>query len=653
MKHEHHHHHMMVQDFKKRFWISLVLTVPVVLLSPFIQGLLGIGDSLRFSGSLYVSFALGAVLYVYGGKPFLQGMVREVKHKNPGMMTLIAMAISVAFLYSSAVVFGLPGKVFFWELATLIVVMLLGHWLEMKSTMKASRAVEELSSLLPGTAHRLQGEDLEDVSADQLEPGDVILVRPGEKVPADGKIIEGNSSLNESLLTGESMPVRKNRDDSVVGGSVNQSGVLKVRIEKTGEDLYLSRVIDMVQHAQSKRTRVQNFADRAAFALFVVAVSAGTISLLVWWGLLGREFSWALERSVTVMVIACPHALGLAIPLVNARYTALSAKSGYLIRNRGAFEQSRNIDTVMFDKTGTLTRGRFELTDVIPVQQGLSMRKVLSLAAAVEKNSQHEIARAIESKNKSVKPARDFEVLKGKGVRGVVGKARVEVLNVKELDKRNLARDVSLKLETLLNEGKTVSAVLQEGRLAGLIALSDSLRKGAKQTVNTLRGMGMRTVLITGDHQDVAENVARDLNIDEVYASVMPGDKSAKVKELQQDGSIVAMVGDGINDAPALSQADMGIAMGSGTDVAGESADVVMVHNNPGGILKIIEFSGRVRRKMLENLGWAAGYNVIAIPLAAGILIPAGIILNPAVGAALMSLSTVVVALNARKLSFA
>ncbi|WP_270179799.1 heavy metal translocating P-type ATPase [Alkalihalobacillus sp. CinArs1] len=648
--HDHTSHHAhMVEDFKKRFYISLVITIPVLILSPMLQDFANI--DLRFTGDLYILFALSTFIFFYGGWPFLTGAWSELKEKNPGMMTLIALAIVVAYGYSSLTVFGLSGKNFFWELATLIDIMLLGHWIEMKSVMGASKALEELVKLMPSEAHRIEEDGgIKDVPTTELQEGDHVLIKPGEKVPVDGEIIKGKSSIDESMLTGESVPVEKSKEDSVIGASINGEGSLTVKVEKTGEDSYLSQVVTMVKDAQASKSKTQNFSDRAAKWLFYLALGAGFTTLFVWL-LLGYDFVYALERMVTVMVIACPHALGLAAPLVVARSTALSAKQGLLIRNRTSFESARQIDAVVFDKTGTLTEGRFGVTEVIP--ETMSEDEVIQLAASVEMESEHPIARGIvEETNKrslSVKEVEDFQSITGKGLEGTVEGKKVMVvspgyMNDEGIDYRNET------FTELSEQGKTVVFVLVDGKLEAMIALADIIRESAKNAIHQLKKINVSSMMLTGDNQQVANWVAEQLELNDVYAEVLPHEKAEQIKKVKEKGLKVAMTGDGVNDAPALANADLGIAIGAGTDVAMETADIVLVKSNPEDVVSIINLSKATYRKMIQNLWWAAGYNIIAIPLAAGVLYPIGIVLSPAVGAVLMSLSTIIVAINAKLL---
>ncbi|MBD3217797.1 MAG: cadmium-translocating P-type ATPase [candidate division Zixibacteria bacterium] len=646
--HDHKSHHAhMAEDFKRRFWISLVLTIPIIILSPMIQGFVGLKDQLAFTGDSYIHFIFATAVFVYGGFPFLKGLVNELREKQPGMMTLIALAILVAYVYSSAVVFGLEGRTFFWELATLIVVMLLGHWIEMRSIMGASKALDELAKLIPSEAHKLKDDgSTEDVPVSELKEGDKVIIKPGEKVPVDGKIVEGSTSIDESLVTGESEPVSKEEGDDVVGGSVNGDGSITVEIEKTGKDSYLSQVMDMVESAQASKSKSQNLADKAAMWLTFIAIGAGTITLVLWLTAFGREFVFALGRMVTVMVITCPHALGLAIPLVIAVSTAMSAKNGLLIRNRVPFESARNIDAIIFDKTGTLTKGSFELSEVLVLDDNMSEEEILMYAASVEARSEHPIAKAITDVSDEKKDADSFEAIKGKGAAAKVDGKNVKVVSPGYLEENNI--EIDEKARDFAKKGKTITYVLIDDGVKGAISLEDPVREESKEAIEKLKKMNVKTLMITGDNEHVAKRVAEQIGIDDFFAGVLPDKKAEKIKEVQSDGYTTAMVGDGVNDAPALAQADVGIAIGAGTDVAMETADIVLVKSNPLDVVKIIAYSQATYKKMIQNLIWATGYNAVAIPLAAGALYSFGILLNPAVGALLMSLSTVIVAINAK-----
>jgi len=642
-------HQKMLEDFKKRFKISLVITVPILVLSPLIQNFLGY--SLDFPGSKYVLFLLSTVIFFYGGWPFLSGMKNELADKNPGMMTLIALAISVAYFYSTAVVFGLEGRFFFWELATLIDIMLLGHWIEMRSVMGASRALEELAKLMPDTAHKLVDGEIQDTQIKEIEKGDKVLIKPGEKVPADGIIFEGNSYINESMLTGESEPVKKEVDDEVIGGSVNGDSSIKINIEKAGDDSYLSQVIKMVKESQAAKSKTQGFADKAAFWLTLIAITAGVTTFAVWYGIRG-DLAFAIERMATVMVITCPHALGLAIPLVVAVSTTLSAQNGLLIRNRTAFENARKIDTVLFDKTGTLTEGEFGVEAVESFVDEYSKEEILQKAASLEQESEHPIAagivkRAKEDEVELIK-VDDFEIIKGKGVIG-----KIDGRDFKAVSPGYL-KEMEIEIpDSALKEGPfTEIFILEAGNLIGMIRLGDQIRESSYEAVQKLKDRGIKVIMLTGDNQKTAEYVSNELGLTDYFAEILPDEKQKKVEELQAEGAFVAMTGDGVNDAPALAKADIGIAIGSGTDVAAETADIILVESDPLDVLKLIEFGTLTYKKMIQNLFWATGYNAFAIPLAAGVLAGVGIMISPAVGAVLMSMSTVIVAINAKMLKF-
>jgi len=646
------HHGHMVEDFKRRFWRSLALTVPIVLLSPMLQHWMGIADALRFPGDVYALFALSSVIFFYGGVPFLKGLADEVTSHRPGMMTLVAVAISVAYVYSSAIVFGLAGEMFFWETATLIDIMLLGHWIEMASVMGASKALEELATLLPSVAHKILPDgSTKDVPLSDLRKGNQVLVKPGERVPADGIVVHGESSVNESMLTGESRPVPKSARATVIGGSINGESSLTVEVKSTGADSFLSKVIGLVREAQASKSKTQDLANRAALWLTLIALGGGAVTFFVWSLIVNANFAFALERTVTVMVIACPHALGLAIPLVVAVSTTISARNGLLVRNRVAFERARNIQAVIFDKTGTLTEGRFGVTDVQEFGSSYNRESLLSYAAAVEAHSEHPIAKGIVSCAAKVSAVDGFKAIPGKGAQGRVGGREVKVVSPGYLRENSLAVH-DQRIEKLSVQGKTVVFVLIDGRVEGAIALADVIRPESKAAIAGLKSMGITSIMLTGDNRQVAAWVASEIGIDEYFAEVLPDQKAAKVREVQSRGVVVAMTGDGVNDAPALAQADVGIAIGAGTDVAAETADIILVNSNPHDVAAVIGLARATYRKMVQNLLWATGYNAFAMPLAAGVLASQGILLSPALGAVLMSLSTVIVAINARLLRF-
>ncbi len=643
------HHEMMVADFRRRFFIATALTLPILASSRMLWELVGATPPLAFKGDMWLVLALATTIYVYGGWPFLSGMVAELRSRMPGMMTLVALAISVAFFYSAATTLGLRGGDFFWELATLVDIMLLGHWVEMRSVMGASRALEELARLMPKEAHLLAADgSVSDVPVSELAIDDRVLVKPGERLPVDGEVVDGATSVDESLVTGESEPVSKSPGDEVIGGSVNTDGSISVRVAKVGADSFLSQVSELVREAQGARSRTQALADKAAMWLTIVAITTGGLTFLAWLLASSRGGVFALERAVTVMVITCPHALGLAIPLVVAVSTSIAARSGLLVRDRTAFESARMIDAVIFDKTGTLTEGRFGVTDVLAFTD-TPPDEVLALASAVEALSEHPIARGIAAGMEIPHPATDFRAIPGRGAQ-----ARVDGRLVRVISPRVLAEEgVPIPSDApvlLAEEGKTVVYVQANAVLLGAIALADVVRPESVQAVTRLKEMNVRCIMLTGDSERVARWVAGQVGIDEFFAGVLPADKSRKVEEVRARGLHVAMVGDGVNDAPALATADIGIAIGAGTDVAIEAADIVLVRNDPQRVADIIDLSAATYRKMRQNLVWATGYNVVAIPLAAGVLAGFGVLLSPAAGAVLMSASTVIVAVNARLL---
>jgi Cu2+-exporting ATPase len=647
MAHAGHDHHGMIGDFKKRFYATLILTVPIMLLSEMIQHWLTL--RIAFAGSNYLLLVLSTVAFLYGGWPFLKGWLQEMKALNPGMMTLIGFAITVAYIYSTAIVFGLPGMDFFWELATLILIMLLGHWIEMKSVAGASKELELLVQLMPSDAHLVHGDHIMDVKTDSLNAKDIILIRPGEKIAADGIITEGETYLDESMITGESKPVHRVRGDKVIAGSLNGNGSLKIQVLHGSKDSYLARVIKLVTDAQKSKSKTQLLADTAARWLTIVALAAG-IGTFLYWRFNGNNLSFAIERMVTVIVICCPHALGLAVPLVVAKSTALSAQNGLLIRNRSAFENSRKITTLVFDKTGTLTVGKFEVTKIVPLQNEISESELLQLASALEQNSEHPVASGILKKAKDlairIPAVANFNAITGKGVEATVGGEDVKVVSPGYLKEKN----ISLPLNFNAEPNETIVFVLIGDQSAGYISLADSIRPESFDAIKTLHKNGIKSVLLTGDNKTVARAVSEKLGMDDFTAEVLPHQKLEKIKELQGKGEFVAMTGDGINDAPALAQADVGIAVGSGSDIAAETAGIVLVNSNPKDIVNLILFGKATYKKMIQNLIWATGYNIVALPLAAGVLYKSGILLSPAAGAVLMSLSTIIVAINARML---
>jgi Cu2+-exporting ATPase len=651
--HEHHdhtdHHRMMIKDFRRRFWISLVFTLPILALSPMVQDLLGFEFALFGNADKYLLFGLSSIVFFYGGWPFLTGLVDELKEKQPGMMTLIAVAITVAWGYSTATTFGLQGSSFFWELATLVDIMLLGHWIEMKSVLGASRSLQELVKLMPSEAHLLKNGNTIDVKLDELNEGDQVVVRPGEKIPVDGIITEGLSHVNESMVTGEAKPVKKEKNSKVIGGTINGNGSLTVKVEQVGENAYLNKVINMVRDAQSVKSKTQNLADRIAFWLTIIALTIGFGTLAAWL-FAGKEFSFALERMATVMVITCPHALGLAVPLVVAISTSISAQRGLLIRNRTAFENSRKITMMVFDKTGTLTKGNFGVTRLGSFMDELNDNDILKFAGALESKSEHPLAMGIMNKVREAEidlPQVDnFNAITGKGIEGDVENRHIKVVSPGYLKDEN----IEIPDSALKNKAETIVFLLVDNKLAGYIAMSDEIRKESFDAIKTLKENDIKCYMMTGDNETVAKSVSDELQLDGYFAGLLPDQKLEKIKEFQQKGEFVAMTGDGINDAPALATADVGIAVGSGTDVAAETADIILVNSNPQDITTLVLFGKATYRKMIQNFVWATGYNVVAIPLAAGVLYSSGILISPAMGAVLMSLSTIIVALNAQLL---
>lgn len=640
------------QMFKKRFFVSLILSIPVLLYSEGLQELLSFSVP-TFPGSEWISPVLSVVVFAYGGVPFIQMARPELRDREPGMMTLISMAISVAFVYSLATVVAPIGMDFFWELVTLIDIMLLGHWIEMRSVRQASGALNELAKLLPDTAERItEGGETEEVPVGNLEQGDLVLVRPGANIPADGVVEEGDSDVSEAMITGESRPVSKEPGDEVIGGTINGEGSLRVRVTATGDESTLSGIMRLVEEAQTSKSRTQMLADKAAGWLFYVAVAAAAITAVGWIIAVGFNVE-VIARVVTVLVIACPHALGLAIPLVVAINTSLAARNGMLIRDRIAMEEARNVDVVVFDKTGTLTKGEQGVVE-IETLSGVDEDEALALTAAIEGDSEHIIAQAIREeateRNLSLPEIGDFEAIKGRGVRATSNGDTVHVGGPNLLTHLSIEPSTELKefAEEAGSNAQTVVYLVRDGQAIAAIALADVIREESRQAVEALHDMGIEVAMLTGDSEDVARAVAEDLGIDTYFAEVLPEDKDKKIVELQEQGKKVAMVGDGVNDAPALTRADIGIAIGSGTDVAVEAADIVLVQNNPVDVVRLISLSRKSYRKMQENLVWAAGYNVFAIPLAAGVLAPIGILLSPAIGAVLMSLSTIIVAINAQ-----
>ncbi len=643
-KHEGHSPEM----FRDRLVVSLLLTVPILYLSPQIQDWFGY-EAVSFTGSAVVSPVLATLLYVYGGGPFVRGGIRELKARQPGMMTLITMAISVAYGYSMAVTFGLEGDPFFWELATLIDVMLLGHWIEMRSVQTAGKALEDLAAMVPAEAHRVVDQGTEDVPVSELIENDRIVVRPGEQVPADGEVTEGRSSMNEAFLTGESRPVLKDVGDEVVAGAINGEGALIVQVTRLGEQTTLSQIMRLVAEAQASRSRYQVLADRAAFWLTIVALSVAIPTFVVWVGV-GEELTFAVARAVTVLVIACPHALGLAIPLVTVNATSIAARNGILVRNREAFERARDVRFVAFDKTGTLTEGRFAVIAVTASEVGVPA--ALSVAAGLERASEHPLADAIVEasleEGAAISEATDVRAVPGHGLEGSVDGRRYRIGRPEWLTSTadGLAPVLSEAISEADRRGDSAVVLAEDSKPVAVIALADKIRASAATAVSDLKDMEITPVMITGDAHAVATTVAEELGLDRHHARVLPADKAHIVAGLRAEGR-TAFVGDGINDAPALLEADLGIAIGAGTNVAIESADLVLIDDDPRGVTRVLQLARATRRKMVQNLGWATGYNAVAVPLAAGVAVSAGIVLSPAVGALLMSLSTVIVAVNA------
>jgi Cu2+-exporting ATPase len=639
--------------FRDKFWLSLLLTIPVLLYSEMIQHWLHIAPP-SFPGSEYIPFVLSTVIFFYGGLVFLKAARGEIKSRMPGMMTLISLAIVTAYIYSVATQFFIQGDGFFWELATLVTIMLLGHWLEMASVMKAESVLDAISKLLPDKAEKLIKGKPVTVLVSELKVGDLVLIRPGASIPIDGVITEGVSSIDEAAITGESKPVSKTIDDEVVAGTVNQDGSLTVRVGKLGDDTMLAGIMHLVAEAQNSKSNVQVLADKAAFVLTIIAILTSIVTFIVW--LIAKDASLALERSVTVLIIACPHALGLAIPLVVSISTTLSARNGLLVRKRLALESARKLDIVLFDKTGTLTKGQHGVTDIWTTK-GYSKKDILHLTASLEQNSEHIVGRGIVQKAKDdhvhLDAVTNFAAIPGLGVKGTLHEnEHYLAVSYRYLQENKIVapKEISSAAKKAARQGKTEVYLLSDNKVIGAIALADVIREESKATIAALKQLGIKSAMITGDSKDVAAYVAKQLGLDQYFAEVRPEDKAAKVKELQSNGQKVAMVGDGINDAPALSQATIGIAIGAGTDVAIKSADIILVKSDPKDVVKIIKLSKATYRKMVQNLVWATGYNIVVIPLAAGVLYNQGIVLAPAVGAVLMTVSTVVVALNAQLL---
>ena len=640
--------------FRDKFWLSLILTFPVVYWSVHIQQLLGY-QAVEVPGSAWIPALLATVVFLYGGLVFLKGAWHELRERLPGMMTLISLAISVAFVFSWVVDLGLiEAEALWWELATLVTIMLLGHWIEMRSISRAEGALQELAKLLPDIATRVTDEGEEVVAVDNLQDGDTILVRPGESVPVDGVVLSGESDVNEAMITGESRPAKRAEGDEVIAGTTNGSGSLRVKVTGTGEQTKLSGIMRLVAEAQTSKSRAQHLADRAAQLLTAVALLSGVLTLIAW-QLVGAPIDFSIIRVVTVLVIACPHALGLAVPLVVANSTTLGARAGLLVRDRRGLEEARNLDTVIFDKTGTLTLGEFRVVD-LAVDDAIAENEALRIAGAVESESEHPIARGIvktaEDRGIDLPRAEGFRALTGKGVAASVDGSEYHIggpalLKAEEVE---VSGRLSESAEAAAARGQAAIYLVRDGRALAVFAVADAIREESREAIAALHERGIRVAMLTGDARAVAEAVAHELEIDTVFAEVLPEDKAAKVQQLQDEGRKVAMVGDGVNDAPALATADIGIAIGAGTDVAVEAGHIVLVRSDPRDIPRIVSLSRATYRKMVQNLWWAAGYNIVAIPLAAGVLAAWGVLLTPAVGAVLMSASTVIVAVNAQLL---
>jgi P-type Cu2+ transporter len=643
-----------VEMFRRKFSGTLLLSVPTVVWSPMIQHWFGYDAPGGAAASRWIPAVFGTAVFAYGGWIFVKGAIGEIRDRLPGMMTLISLAITVAFLFSLAVTFGFPGSDLWWELATLVTIMVLGHWIELRSVSQAQGALNQLAKLLPDTAVRVVGSQNETVPISSLRDGDILLIRPGSAIPADGLVQDGSSEINESMITGESRPVRKNPGDRVIAGTVNGAGAFRIGVTGTGEKTALAGIMRLVAQAQNSRSRAQALADRAAFYLTVIAIASAFVTLIVWVAV-GKDLSFVIERVVTVLVIACPHALGLAIPLVVAISTTLGARSGLLVRDRRGLEEARNVRAVFFDKTGTLTRGEFRVAEITTVGT-LTQDEALALAAAVEHDSEHTIAQGIvksaEERGLRVPEAEEFQSVAGRGVQASVNGRTFRVGGPALLRESKVQLDPKLQhaIERAASRGETAITMLDGTTAVAVFSVADAVRPESRDAVERLHDQGIEVVMLTGDAEPVARAVASDLGIDTVFAEVLPDQKSSKVSEFQRQGKRVAMVGDGVNDAPALLTADVGIAIGAGTDVAVEAGDVVLVRSDPGDVPRIIALSKATYRKMIQNLWWAAGYNIFAIPLAAGVLAPWGIVLPAAMGAVMMSLSTTIVAVNAQLL---
>jgi len=638
-----HHHKEMIMSFRRRFWIALGLSFPVLILSVPFMNLLSL-PAITFPGSTSIQFLFATVIFVYGGFPFLSGAYSELQTRTPGMMTLVALAITIAYGYSFAIFQGFSGNSLLWEVVTLIDVMLLGHWLEMRSVVNASRSLETLSELLPSTAHKISGNALLDVEISELIYGDTVRVKAGERIPTDGVILEGTSYVDEQVLTGEATPVSKQKGDSVIGGSVNTDGVLTVKVTQPENEGYVNQMIELVDQAQAQKTTVQRFADRAAFGLTILAITAGMLTFGVWFWGSDQSFAFVIERTIAVIVIACPHALGLAIPLVTAISTSMSAQNGMLIKNRTAFEHAHTTQAIVFDKTGTLTHGTFHVSTITSFTEQYTQSEILHLAASLEAHSEHPIGQAIAHEEPKVSSASSVQTIPGAGIQGTVNQKFLKAVSPQYIEEQNISLPES---ESVSADGKTLTYLLENNVVIGAITLEDSVREEAQTVVQQLQKAHKSVILLTGDQQTVAEHIANQLNITEVYAEISPDRKADTITQLKDRYPHVTMVGDGINDAPALARADLGIAIGSGTDIAAETADLILIQNNLHNVPRALTLSKQTHRKMMQNLWWAAGYNIVALPLAGGIGYTAGIVLSPAVGGLLMSASTVIVAVNA------
>ncbi len=648
----HDHHAMMEVDFKRRFIVSLVITIPILLLSPTIQGWFSFSIP-RFPGYDTVLFLLATIIAFYGGWPFYKGALKSIQRGVLDMMVLVSLAVSSGYLFSVATTFILIGTIdFYWEMSTLVVFLLFGHWMEMKMTRKASGALRELVKLIPPTANLIKEGKIVEVPTSQVKVGDTLLVRPGGKIPIDGVIVEGQSAIDESMITGESKPVGKKEGDEVIGGTINGLGAVTIKVDKTGEETALAQIIKLMQEVQASKPRTQKLADRAAHYLTITAITVSLGSFIYWYNIAGASLEFALTLAVTVLVIACPHALGLAIPTVTAISITLAAKNGILVKNADALEIGEKVNTIVFDKTGTLTAGAFSVTDVVTLD-GFDGEELLSLAASLESHSEHPIGvalvRSAEEKGLELSVPSRFEAIAGHGVKGYVDGRLVTAgtLRLMELEKKAYVPSLIEKANRLYDEGRTLSFIAVEDEVRGVIGFADVLKTSSVEAIEELHGMGMEIVMITGDNQRTAEVIAEKAGVDRFLAEVLPQDKASEVKKLQSEGRRVAMVGDGINDAPALVQADVGIAIGAGTDVAIESADIVLIKSDPADVSKLVRLSKATMRKMKQNLLWATGYNAVAIPLAAGVLFPWGIILRPEWGALIMSASSIIVVVNA------